>query len=634
MEIEEREPHAKRGRGNTGDALTSSMAGFRQGAGHRQGVAHFRTSTGSRDKGQSAAAKFDYINREGKYEKGRDELGYTESGNLPEWAKERPREYWEAADKYERDNGRLFVHAEFALPRELTEQQQIALVQAQAQAMARTKDGKPLPYSFAIHSPKGRNPHFHIEISERALDGKERTPETWFKRAPIGAKKTTDLQPRDWVFETRVAWCDLANRHLEREGINTRLDPRTLKAQGIDRIPEIRVGYTDPKRPHIRKERQERNEAIKLANRLPEAQRDIAKADAQIAELTAILRDIEAREKAAALVKTQEQQPEMPRQVHDQVQQIHAPKKPVQAQEPKQFGTLTQAEREIIDRKHYPALAEWFTEMKAKAERPAPTFETVLAKHPDMVKAKAEAQAAKERSDKAAQAVRDQEWDIESKKCTLGAEEHYHKAQVKAVGILDFARKKELKAEAEKLEQSMAKLIEGAKKLEALRAEAGQLKNAEIQARQEPVNVHRRELATNSDTYKQLAQEQDTHKRETGQAQMWVEKYSPYMTERARREAAKAQERLATAKTQAPQPKAVETPKPAQLTPEEKMLAEKARLLAVAEAARKAGPGQFKERMEAEQQAKKIEAAYVRTLSPKELTDYRRRQGKSKGLGM
>ena len=43
-------------------------------------------SVGSRAGGQSAVAKADYIEREGRYEQDREELEHRESGNMPEWA--------------------------------------------------------------------------------------------------------------------------------------------------------------------------------------------------------------------------------------------------------------------------------------------------------------------------------------------------------------------------------------------------------------------------------------------------------------------------------------------------------------------------------------------------------------------
>ena len=90
---------------------------------------HLNTSVGSRGGGQSASAKDDYIEREGRYEGDASELEHTESGHMPEWAEEDPHAYWEAADAHERANGRLFREVEFALPSELTgfERRELAL---------------------------------------------------------------------------------------------------------------------------------------------------------------------------------------------------------------------------------------------------------------------------------------------------------------------------------------------------------------------------------------------------------------------------------------------------------------------------------------------------------------------------
>ena len=53
-------------------------------------VYHLKVSIGSRAGGQSAGAKADYIEREGNYEKDREELEHKEHGNMPEWAKDDP----------------------------------------------------------------------------------------------------------------------------------------------------------------------------------------------------------------------------------------------------------------------------------------------------------------------------------------------------------------------------------------------------------------------------------------------------------------------------------------------------------------------------------------------------------------
>jgi hypothetical protein len=74
--------------------------------------------SGSRASGACARASHDYIAREGEYANGdRDPAIHTESDHMPLWAVDSPRDYWDAADLYERANGRLYVSADFALPR-------------------------------------------------------------------------------------------------------------------------------------------------------------------------------------------------------------------------------------------------------------------------------------------------------------------------------------------------------------------------------------------------------------------------------------------------------------------------------------------------------------------------------------
>ena len=53
-------------------------------------VYHLKVSIGSRAGGQSAGAKADYIEREGNYEKDREELEHKEHGNMPEWPRMTP----------------------------------------------------------------------------------------------------------------------------------------------------------------------------------------------------------------------------------------------------------------------------------------------------------------------------------------------------------------------------------------------------------------------------------------------------------------------------------------------------------------------------------------------------------------
>ena len=196
-------------------------------------VYHLKVSVGSRAGGQSAVAKADYIEREGSYEKDREELENKEHGNMPEWAKDDPHSYWEAADEHERANGRLYREIQFALPKELNEEQRRELASGFA---ASVTEGERLPYTLAIHrgGPNGENPHAHLMFSERPNDGIERGGEQWFKRynakAPEkgGTQKSRAAMPQAWLEDTRKAWEREANAALERAGRGERIDHRSL----------------------------------------------------------------------------------------------------------------------------------------------------------------------------------------------------------------------------------------------------------------------------------------------------------------------------------------------------------------------------------------------------------------------
>ncbi|MCL1915933.1 MAG: MobA/MobL family protein, partial [Desulfovibrionaceae bacterium] len=210
-------------------------------------IYHLTAKTVSRGESASAAVRCDYIERAGRYRSDEAEVLHKGHGHMPAWAENCARNYWAAADAHERANGRLFKQLEFALPKELSPQQQTELAAFFCMDLARTKDG-PLPYSFAVHKGRDKaNPHCHLLISERVNDGHSREPDLWFKRAAKdlakgGAKKTKELHPREWLLSCRELWAERANLALQRAGHDARIDHRTLEAQGINRAPTIHLG--------------------------------------------------------------------------------------------------------------------------------------------------------------------------------------------------------------------------------------------------------------------------------------------------------------------------------------------------------------------------------------------------------
>lgn len=207
-------------------------------------IFHLNVKTISRGT-TSAKSKFCYITRSEKYEKDIDELVAMGAGNMPEWANKdinAVKEYWKAADKFERANGRLCNQIEFALPKELSQEKQQALVKNFIAMVSDTKDGV-LPYTYAIHKGKGHNPHCHLMLSERVNDGIPRSPENWFKRASPkdaslgGARKTSCFQNKNWLFEVRELWSKKANEALHQAGYREQIDHRSYEEQGKNKTP-------------------------------------------------------------------------------------------------------------------------------------------------------------------------------------------------------------------------------------------------------------------------------------------------------------------------------------------------------------------------------------------------------------
>ena len=212
-------------------------------------IYNLTASAGSRASGAQAVLKSDYLTREGQYSRESEDLRESESGNMPEWARDNPREYWEAADEYERANGRLYREAHVALPAELNPKQQQELAQAFAQDMTGRER---LPYTLVIHEgakpgPES-NPHAHLMWSERGNDGIERDRQQWFKRYNAknpeagGAKKSKAGDAKDWLPRIREQWAERCNQALERAGYSERVDHRSLAERAKEAFEQGDVG--------------------------------------------------------------------------------------------------------------------------------------------------------------------------------------------------------------------------------------------------------------------------------------------------------------------------------------------------------------------------------------------------------
>lgn len=247
-----------------------------------------------------------YIAREGQYadrlERG-EKLEATEAGNMPAWAQHSPQLFWQAADAHERKGGTTYREFEVALPRELTPEQRLALVRD----FVAQELGDRHAYQFAIHTPTatdgGEQPHAHIMFSERQRDGIDRDPAQYFKRyngnnpAAGGARKSfaplesdCDMSTRrgereaeraQLLQQLRARWEQTCNAHLERAGQQERIDMRSYRDRGLDRLPTPKMLPSEGNRA-AREAAAIRAEIVELAPRIAARDRQLAEIRAEV----------------------------------------------------------------------------------------------------------------------------------------------------------------------------------------------------------------------------------------------------------------------------------------------------------------------------------------------------------------
>ena len=255
----------------------------------------------------SALSHVEYINREKAFEKRGGCIFHAH--RLPKWAKNDPKKFFQAADKYEGVGHRRYVEIEFALPNELkTVEQYRQIIEAFI-----AKHLSEYYYAYAIHDKIGmlsgqHHPHVHIMFSERLIDDvekiKERSAKAFFlyparrkkdgsepsfeERRKHGAPKNRNWADKSFLTVLRADFAQIQNEVLEQNGFSIRVDHRTLQAQKeeaekngdtflarlFSRVPEEYVGVIsckeddDPKIERLKEFRSLRKQHFDLVMKL------------------------------------------------------------------------------------------------------------------------------------------------------------------------------------------------------------------------------------------------------------------------------------------------------------------------------------------------------------------------------
>lgn len=216
--------------------------------------------------GRSAVYRYEYTLRidgfswekNSKY----DDFLFSENMNMPLFASEDNKKFWEACEKYERLNANNFRTIDFSLLTELTDEENIELASNFAKELFKEK----FVYSLAVHSKPSskenvKNIHCHIMFSERELDGIERSPENFFKRYNSknpengGCKKNQEWTSLSKLYYIRQTWEKLANEKLKEKNLEL-ISSKSLKDQRVDSIIEenyLRAELLDRPPIHLEK---------------------------------------------------------------------------------------------------------------------------------------------------------------------------------------------------------------------------------------------------------------------------------------------------------------------------------------------------------------------------------------------
>ncbi|CUW97545.1 Conjugal transfer protein traA [Agrobacterium fabacearum S56] len=219
-------------------------------------IYHLSTKPVSRSSGRSAVASAAYrcavllVNqRDGLVHDFTRKEGVEHSeivlpqGVSADWALDRSK-LWNAAEFAEkRKDARVAREFEIALPHELSPEGRLKAARAFAQDLANRYGAA---VDFAIHSPSEhgdiRNHHAHVLMTTRQVGIAGLGEKTYLEhnnaRLLANGMATTDMQLRD----IRQAWEGIANRQLQREGLDVRIDHRSHAQRGLELSPTEHMG--------------------------------------------------------------------------------------------------------------------------------------------------------------------------------------------------------------------------------------------------------------------------------------------------------------------------------------------------------------------------------------------------------
>ena len=153
--------------------------------------------------------------------------------NAPAWCYDRELLWNKIQNEFElRKDGRFCREIDLALPKELSEEQNIKLL---TEFVNESFVAEGMVADLNFHNDNPENPHAHIMLSTREIAKGEDGNFTF-------GKKVTYWNTNEFLVHTRRMWAGFINKHLELAGIDQEVSHLSHAERGIDLRPTIKEG--------------------------------------------------------------------------------------------------------------------------------------------------------------------------------------------------------------------------------------------------------------------------------------------------------------------------------------------------------------------------------------------------------
>lgn len=219
------------------------------------GSSHSCTDSASYQSGEKIYSEYEGVYHSGKHTERIVHTDILLPPNAPEEYRDRST-LWNAVDASEKSSvAQTARRIIIALPRELSLEDNIALITEYCQEQFVDKG---MIADIAVHEEHDGNPHTHIMLTVRAMDENGK----WLPKTKTsylldengervmdanGKPKRIRVDTVDWNCQDKAeiwrhAWEIKQNEALEKAGCSERVDMRSYKRQGIDKIPQRHMG--------------------------------------------------------------------------------------------------------------------------------------------------------------------------------------------------------------------------------------------------------------------------------------------------------------------------------------------------------------------------------------------------------